>query len=210
MSRTDDSITAATAQSPRRTGDGVFSPAVREVQARKGSREAYARMEHGRGWRRRIDANLKDFAESMTSVFLATASAAGQPYIQHRGGPPGFLRAMDDRHLAFVDYAGNRQYISQGNLSENDRAFLFLIDYAQQRRIKVWGRARVIEGDAELVHRLMPPGYDARPEQVIVFEVDAWDENCSQHIPRRFDAVEVHAALAQRDARIRELEEAAG
>jgi predicted pyridoxine 5'-phosphate oxidase superfamily flavin-nucleotide-binding protein len=136
--------------------DPVFSPAVKAVQASKGSREAYARMERSRGWRREITPDLKDFVESMTSVFFATASADGQPYVQHRGGPAGFLRVLDAHRLAFVDFAGNRQYISQGNLRENPKAYLFLMDYAQQRRIKVWGTARVVEGDRALVDQLMP------------------------------------------------------
>ena len=165
----------------------VFSAATRAIQTRKGSREAYRRLEEARGWRSSIDADLKAFVESMTSVFLATASAEGQPYIQHRGGPPGFLRVLDAHTLAFVDCAGNRQYITQGNLSENPKACLFLLDYAQQRRIKVWGTARVVENDAALIDRLMPGGCAARPEQVVLFDVKAWDENCSQHIPRRIE-----------------------
>jgi len=187
-------------------GDPVFSTAVKTVQTRKGSREAYARMERSRGWRREITPDLKAFIESMTSVFLATASADGQPYIQHRGGPAGFLRVLDAHHVAFVDFAGNRQYISQGNLSGNPLAHLFLIDYVEQRRIKLWGTARVVEGDSALVDQLMPAGYEARPEQVIVFEVSAWDENCSQHIPQRIEAAHVRAAIEERDARIAALE----
>jgi uncharacterized protein len=186
--------------------DPVFSAAVKTVQARKGSREAYARMERSRGWRHEITPDLKDFVESMTSVFLATASADGQPYIQHRGGPASFLRVLDEHRIAFVDFAGNRQYISQGNLSENAKAHLFLIDYTEQRRIKLWGTASVVEGDKAWVERLLPARYEARPEQVIVFNVTAWDENCSQHIPQRLDAGDVRAALAARDARIAALE----
>jgi uncharacterized protein len=190
----------------RARADPVFSAAVKTVQARKGSREAYARMERSRGWRREITPDLKDFVESMTSVFLATASADGQPYIQHRGGPAGFLRVLDEHRIAFVDFAGNRQYISQGNLSENAKAHLFLIDYTEQRRIKLWGTASVVEGDKALVEQLRPAGYEARPEQAIVFDVTAWDENCSQHIPQRFDAGGVRAALDARDERIAALE----
>lgn len=186
----------------------VFSAAVQAVQARKGSREAYARMERSHGWGREITPELKAFVESMTSVFLATASADGQPYIQHRGGPVGFLHVVDAHHLAFVDFAGNRQYISQGNLTENPKAHLFLIDYVEQRRIKLWGSARVVEDDSALVHQLMSAGYDARPEQVIVFELSAWDENCSQHIPQRIEAADVRAAIEARDARIASLQDA--
>ena len=186
--------------------DTVFSPQARAVQSRKGSREAYARMESSRGWRRELDADVTTFIESMTGAFLATASAAGQPYVQHRGGPPGFLKVLDERRIAFVDFAGNRQYISQGNLADNPKAHLFLIDHAAQRRIKLWGTARIVEGDDALVKRLMPVAYDARAEQVIVFDVAAWDENCSRHIHQRFDAVDVCAALDERDARIAALE----
>jgi predicted pyridoxine 5'-phosphate oxidase superfamily flavin-nucleotide-binding protein len=172
---------------PQPSAGVVFSAATRAIQTRKGSREAYRRLEEARGWRSAIDADFKAFVESLTSVFLATASAEGQPYIQHRGGPPGFLRVLDEHTLAFVDFAGNRQYITQGNLSENPKACLFLLDYAEQRRIKVWGTARVVEHDAALIDLLMPKGYAARPEQVVLFDVTAWDENCSQHIPRRIE-----------------------
>ena len=175
--------------SPELPAGIVFSEATRAIQTRKGSRNAYRRLEVERGWRVDIDADLKAFVESLTSVFLATASVAGQPYIQHRGGPPGFLRVLDEHTLAFVDFAGNRQYITQGNLSENPKACLFLLDYAEQRRIKVWGTARVVEDDAALIDLLIPRGYAARSEQVVLFDVKAWDENCSQHIPRRIELV---------------------
>jgi len=139
-------------------------------------------------------------------VFFATANADGQPYIQHRGGPAGFLRVLDDKTIGFADFAGNRQYITQGNLADNPKTFLFLIDYAHRQRIKLWGEARVVEGDAALLARLMPEGYNARPEQVILFTVSAWDSNCPQHIPQRFEAADVEAALAERDRRIAQLE----
>ena len=186
--------------------DVAFTPTVKAVQARKGSRGAYARMEQQRGWSTRVTAELAQFIAAQTSVFLATANTQGQPYIQHRGGPPGFLQVLDDQTLGLADFAGNRQYITQGNLAENPKAHLFLIDYAQGRRVKIWGEARVVEGDAELTARLMPTGYKARPEQMILFSVSAWDENCARHIPRRFEASEVLAGLAQRDQRIEELE----
>ncbi len=139
-------------------------------------------------------------------MFLATASAQGQPYVQHRGGPAGFLRVLGPCTLGFADFRGNRQYISQGNLGENRQAFLFLIDYTARRRIKIWGRARIVEGVAALVAKLMPDGYDARPEQALIFDVAAWDANCPQHIPQQFDAEDVAAALADRDDRIATLE----
>ena len=186
--------------------DVAFTPAIKAIQARKGSRHAYARMEQGEGWESRITPDLKDEIEAQISVMLATANAEGQPYVQHRGGPPGFLHVLDDHTIAFADFAGNRQYITQGNLAENPRAFLFLMDYAARRRIKIWGRARVVEGDTELTARLMPAGYAARPEQVILFDVQAWDVNCPKHIPQRFEAADVLAAIKQRDERIAELE----
>lgn len=186
--------------------DVAFSDTVKAIQARKGSRPAYARMEAGGSWERTITADLKTEIESQTSVFLATANAQGQPYIQHRGGPPGFLQVLDEHTIAFADFAGNRQYISQGNLAENARAQLFLIDYARQRRIKVWGTARVVEGDEALLRRLMPQDYRARPEQAVLFTVTAWDVNCPQHIPQRFEAADVRAAIESRDQRIAALE----
>jgi predicted pyridoxine 5'-phosphate oxidase superfamily flavin-nucleotide-binding protein len=163
-------------------------------------------MEQGGSWEASITAELKAEIEAQTSIFLATANAQGQPYIQHRGGPAGFLQVLDAQTIGFADFAGNRQYITQGNLEENPRAHLFLIDYARRRRIKIWGTARVVEGDRALLARLMPPGYRARPEQVLLFTVTAWDVNCPQHIPQRFEAAEVQAALAVRDQRIAELE----
>jgi predicted pyridoxine 5'-phosphate oxidase superfamily flavin-nucleotide-binding protein len=179
---------------------------VKAIQARKGSRRGYEKMEQKGGWRSRITPELAAFIAAQTSVFLATASAEGQPYIQHRGGPAGFLRVLDERTIAFVDFTGNRQYLTQGNLADNPKAHLFLIDYANRRRVKIWGEARVVEGDAELMAGLMPEGYDARPEQAILFTVSAWDTNCPQHIPQRFEAANVAAALAERDARIAALE----
>jgi uncharacterized protein len=188
------------------SSDVAFSEAVKAAQSRKGSRRAYAQQEEAGSWETEITDDLKGFVEAQTSMFLATASAEGQPYIQHRGGPPGFLRVIDRQTLGFVDFSGNRQYISTGNLTENPKAQLFLIDYAQRRRIKIWGTASVVEGDAELVASLMPAGYKARPEQVILFKVTAWDANCPQHIPQRFEAVDVARALAARDTRIADLE----
>jgi predicted pyridoxine 5'-phosphate oxidase superfamily flavin-nucleotide-binding protein len=186
--------------------DVAFTPTVKAVQARKGSRAAYGRVEERGGWETRITPELAPFIESQTSVFLATANAEGQPYIQHRGGPAGFLRVLDDKTIGFADFAGNKQYITQGNLIDNPKAHLFLIDYAHKQRVKIWGEARVVENDDALTARLMPQGYQARPEQVILFAVSAWDANCHQHIPQRFEAADVAAALAERDGRIEALE----
>lgn len=185
--------------------DVAFSPAVKSIQARKGSREAYARAEQ-RGWRTEIDENLATFLADANSFYFASASADGQPYIQHRGGPKGFLKVLDKQTLAFADYAGNQQYLTQGNLSENPKAYIFIMDYAHRRRVKIWGEARVVEDDDALTQSLMPKGYRARPEQVIVFKIAAWDTNCPQHIPQKFDAADVAAVLAARDQRIAELE----
>jgi predicted pyridoxine 5'-phosphate oxidase superfamily flavin-nucleotide-binding protein len=188
------------------SSDVAFTPAVKAVQARKGSRDAYVRVEQNGGWRTGIDDDLAAFLAGQESLFLATATADGQPYIQHRGGPKGFVKILDKNTLAFADYSGNRQYITQGNLSENPKAHIFLMDYARRRRVKIWGEARVVDDDPALLKSLMPVGYKARPEQVILFKVSAWDTNCPQHIPQKFDAADVAAALASRDARIAELE----
>jgi predicted pyridoxine 5'-phosphate oxidase superfamily flavin-nucleotide-binding protein len=189
------------------SSDVAFTPAVKAIQTRKGSRGGYADVEAHGGWRTEIDENLGAFLAQANSMFLATASADGQPYIQHRGGPKGFVKILDKDTLAFADYSGNRQFITQGNLSENPKAHIFLMDYAHRRRVKIWGEARVVDDDPALLKSLMPQGYKARPEQVILFRISAWDTNCPQHIPQKFDAADVAAALAARDARIAELEE---
>jgi len=188
------------------SSDIAFTPTVKAIQSRKGSRSAYARMEERGRWERTITPDLASFVSEVRSFFLATATADGQPYVQHRGGPPGFLKVLDERTLAIADFQGNRQYISQGNLQENPKAFIFLIDYMRRRRIKIWGKARIVETDPELLSRLMHLDYGAKPEQILLFEVEAWDTNCPQHIPQRFEAEDVSRALASRDARIAELE----
>lgn len=185
----------------QRPVDTAFTPAVKAAQDRKGSRAIYEGMEMGRSLE-----DLTAFIAGVRSFYLATASAEGQPYIQHRGGPPGFLHVVGDRTLAFADFKGNRQFITTGNLAENPRAYIFLMDYARRQRIKLWGTARVVEGDAALEQRLMPESYRARAEQVILFEVEAWDSNCPQHIPQMFHADDARAALAERDEKIAMLE----
>jgi uncharacterized protein len=190
----------------RYSSDIAFTPTVKALQARKGSRHAYARLEGRGGWKTRITPELAAFIAAQTSVFLATANRDGQPYIQHRGGPPGFLHVLDDKTIGFADFAGNRQFITQGNLADNPKAHLFLIDYATRQRVKIWGEAQVVEDDAGLTAKLMPERYEARAEQAIVLRVSAWDANCPQHIPQRFDAAGVAAALAERDRRIEALE----
>jgi hypothetical protein len=188
------------------SSDVAFTPAVKAVQARKGSREAYARVEASGGWHTEIDENLAAFLAETNSFYFATASADGQPYIQHRGGPKGFIKVLDKNTLGFADYAGNQQYITQGNLSENARAYIFVMDYAHRRRTKLWGTARVIEDDEALLQSLKPHGYKARIEQAVLFRISVWDSNCPQHIPQKFDAADVAATLSLREARIAELE----
>ena len=186
--------------------DVAFTPAVKRIQTERGSRAAYARMETMRGgFASELTADVIAFIADRKSAYLATANAQGQPYIQHRGGPPGFIRMLDDKTLAFADFSGNRQYITLGNLSENPKAFIFLIDYRNRQRVKIWGEARVVEDDPDLLKKLKPEGYRARVEQAILFTVAAWDANCPQHIPRRIDEAELNAMLAERDQRIAEL-----
>ena len=188
------------------SSDVAFTPSVKAIQERRGSRASYAKMEMRGGFKTAVTADLAAFLAQVDSAVLSTTNAAGQPYAQHRGGPKGFIKVIDDRTLAFADYRGNRQYITLGNLAENPRAFLLLIDYATGRRIKLWGHARVVDDDPEMLRRLMPPGYDARPEQVIVFSIAAWDINCPQHIPQKFDAADVAKVLEDSQTRITALE----
>jgi len=196
------------ASAPTTPSDIAFTPAVKAIQSAKGSRQAYARMEDRHPWSDRITPDLAHFIGRQTSIFLGTANAAGQPYIQHRGGPAGFLKVLGDRQIGFADLAGNKQYITLGNLTENPRAFLFLIDYERARRVKIWGTARVVEDDPDLVDRLRAEASQGRPERAILFDVAASDVNCPQHIPQRIDAAKVAAMLAERDARIAYLEDA--
>lgn len=191
-----------------RAGHVAFSDAVRAVQAERGSREAYARVEAhpGGGSETEVTGDLRGFLAQIDTAFLATASADGQPYVQHRGGPKGFIRALDDHTLAFADLRGNRQYISTGNLRENDRVCLFLIDYARRARVKVWGRAEVVAATPELLAQLGPLAPRAKVEQVMIIHVDAWDMNCPQHIPVKLDIAEVAVTFEKLQARIAELE----
>ena len=191
----------------RYPSDVAFTHAVKAIQDRKGSRDHYARMEEGEGWSTSITPAIAAFIAEQSSIYLATASVDGQPYIQHRGGPPGFLRVVDESTLAFVDFKGNRQYITQGNLTENPKVCIFLMDYARRRRIKMWGTAWFIEGDTGLVQSLMPDGYRAQPEQVFMFRLSAWDTNCPQHIPKRVDLAQMEAVVAAKDRTILELTE---
>jgi hypothetical protein len=188
------------------SSDVAFTPAVKAIQTKKGSREGYAEVERNGGWRTEIDDKLASFLANTNSFYLATATADGQPYIQHRGGPKGFIKVLDDKTLGFADFAGNKQYITISNLAGNDRAYLFLLDFANRQRIKVWGRARVVENDPALMERLVEAGYRARPERAILFTVEAWDTNCSQHITERYTQGEIAVAVAGLRNRIGELE----
>lgn len=184
----------------------AFSPSVKEIQQQRGSRRAFANVEPRLGYQSPTVEELSDFLSQVDTAFLATASADGLPYAQHRGGPKGFIKILDEHTLGFADFVGNRQYITTGNLAENDRAFLILMDYAERRRIKIWGHARVVRDDAELLAKLMPEGYRARPDQAILFDVEAWDINCPQHIPMKLDASDVAAAIEALKNRIASLE----
>jgi len=185
--------------------DIVFPEAARRAQAERGSAHGYDKK-MAAGFPDRLTPELAGFVAELDTFFLATGSAAGAPYIQHRGGPKGFLKAIDEHTLGFADFAGNRQYITISNLAENDRAFLFLLDFANRRRVKVWGRARVVEGDTALLDRLIDKGYRAWPERAILFTIEAWDVNCSQHISERFTPAEVAVAVEKLRERIVALE----
>ena len=191
---------------PSPSSDVAFTPAVKVFQARRGSRTHYARLEAKGGFHTTMTRELAAFLGEARSFYLATASADGQPYVQHRGGPPGFIRVIDERTLGFADFKGNRQYITTGNLAENDKAYLFLMDYTHRRRVKIWGRARVVEDDPALIASLAVPGYEGKPEQAILFTIEAWDTNCPQHIPQMFAAADVAAAIERLQNRIADLE----
>jgi hypothetical protein len=186
--------------------DIAFTPTVKSIQAERGSRRGYEHMERSGGWQSTVTPDLASFIASATSFYLATANGEGQPYIQHRGGPPGFLKAIDEKTLGFADYSGNRQYITTGNLQDNPRAFIFIMDYAHRRRIKIWGRARVVADDQALLNELFPRGYKARGEQVILFTIEAWDANCPQHIPQLFSVDQIETLVAPLHQRIAQLE----
>jgi hypothetical protein len=187
--------------------DIAFTPSVKAIQERLDSRNTYARVEQGGGWQDTVTDDLRAFLAERDSFYLGTANAEGQPYIQHRGGPKGFLKPIDDHTLAFADFAGNQQYITMGNLEENEKAHIFLMDYAGRQRIKLWGRAEVIEDDEDLVTKLAHQGYLSKPERAIVFHIEAWDINCPQHITRRFEEDDVVPKVRELQARVQELEQ---
>ena len=190
----------------RPVSDIAFTPSVKAAQERRDSREAYARMERRGGWQSKVTAELAEFIAMRDSFYMATVNAEGQPYIQHRGGPKGFLKVLDEHTLAFADFAGNAQYISIGNLDENNKAFVFLMDYPNRRRIKIWGTAEVVEGDHDLLSRLADSAYPGRPERAFVFHVQAWDVNCPQHIRPRWTDEEIAPAIDELQLRVDQLE----
>ena len=188
------------------SSDIAFTPAVKAIQSERGSRKSYSRMELGGSWQTTVTPELVAFLAELDMFYLGTANAEGQPYIQYRGGATGFLKAVDERTLGFADFGGNRQYITLGNLSENPKAFIFLMDYAHSRRIKLWGTLRAVEGDPALLSRLGDPAYPGKVERALLFEIEAWDVNCPQHIHPRFSQKQVAPIVEQLQARIAELE----
>jgi uncharacterized protein len=191
---------------PSFPSDVGFTPAVKAIQSQKGSRASYARMENGGSWETTVTPELTAFLADLDMLYLGTVNSDGQPYIQYRGGSPGFLKAVDEKTLGFADFGGNRQYITLGNLSENPKAFIFLMDYARSRRIKVWGQARVVEDDATLIDRFRDPAYPAKVERAILFQIEAWDVNCPQHIHKRFSQAQVAPVIEELQGRIAALE----
>ena len=188
------------------SSDVAFTPSVKAIQTEKGSRSNYARMERGGGWETTVTPELQAFLAELDMFYLGTANAQGQPYIQYRGGSPGLLKVVDQKTLGFADFGGNRQYISLGNLSENPQAFIFLMDYARRRRIKLWGTIRVVENDIELMERLRDRAYPGKVERAILFEIEAWDVNCPQHIHQRFTEKQIAPVIEQLQAKIADLE----
>ncbi|MCR9296100.1 MAG: pyridoxamine 5'-phosphate oxidase family protein [bacterium] len=186
--------------------DIAFTPVVKAIQAEKGSRASYARMEQRASWQTKVTSDLAGFLSELDMFYLGTSNSTGQPYIQYRGGPRGFLKVIDDTTLGFADFGGNQQYITLGNLSENPKAFIFLMDYANQRRVKLWGSARVVENDPRLLRELSDDSYSAKVERAIVFKVSAWDINCPQHIHRRFPEQQIAPLVNQLQLRIKDLE----
>jgi predicted pyridoxine 5'-phosphate oxidase superfamily flavin-nucleotide-binding protein len=186
--------------------DVAFTPAVKAIQSDNGSRTAYANVEQGRGWQTSVTPELTAFLAGLDMFYLGTANAEGQPYIQYRGGAPGFLKVVDDKTLGFADFGGNRQYITLGNLSENPKAFIFLMDYVNSRRIKLWGTARVVDNDPDLLEQLQDEVYPGRVERAILFSIEAWDVNCPQHIHKRFPQAVVAPIIEKLQAQVQELQ----
>ena len=195
---------------PGFVSDIAFTPSVKEAQSQRGSRRAYHRMAEKQDWPSSVTPDLAAFIAERDSFYLATANAAGQPYIQHRGGPKGFIKVLDEKTLGLADLGGNKQYVTLGNLAENVRAFIFLMDYANRRRVKLWGRAETIESDPALLSRLTVAGYQGQPERALLFHLEAWDANCPQHITPRYDETVVAQATQKLVNRIAQLEAEVG
>ncbi len=190
--------------------DIAFTPAVKAAQTQRGSRETYERYTAKAPANDTITPELAEFIAHIDGGYLGTVSSNGYPYIQFRGGPPGFLKVLDDKTIGFADFSGNVQYITVGNLSENNKAFLFLMDYRHRRRFKLWGHARYVEDDPELIEQLRVPDYPAKIERAVVFTLEAFSQNCPQHIPVHYSEaelqVEIDAATAPLQAKIADLE----
>ncbi|WP_412553462.1 pyridoxamine 5'-phosphate oxidase family protein [Shimia sp. MIT1388] len=187
----------------------AFTEAVKRHQEEAGSRASYARMAAREDYNNRLGPHEAQFIAARDSFYMATVSETGWPYMQHRGGPAGFLKVLDERRLAFADYRGNRQYVSLGNLSQNDRVSLFFMDYPNQTRLKLLGRVRVIAPEEEALLAQLSPreGYRARVERGFEITVDGFDWNCPQHITPRYSRAEVEGEFLRLQNRIRELEE---
>ncbi len=188
------------------SSDIAFTPAVKAIQTKYGSRSAYSKVEEGSGWQTTVTSELESFLADRDMFYLGTANAEGQPYIQYRGGPLGFLKVVDEKTLGFADFGGNRQYITLGNLTENQKAFVFLMDYAHSRRIKLWGTLRVVEDDPALLDQLRDSTYPGKVERAILFTIEAWDVNCPQHIHKRFSQRQIAPVIEKLQSRIAELE----
>ena len=190
-------------------GSRVFTPVVKELQERYGSKRQYERLRGQYGPTDELSENEGGFIAERDSFYMATVGAAGWPYVQHRGGPKGFLKVIDAHTLAFADYRGNKQYVSTGNLMTDERVALILVDYPRQTRLKILGRASIFEGAkaSEWIDRVKDPGYKAVIERVYVIRVEAFDWNCPQHITPRFTIEEVRTALAPFEEQMQALED---
>jgi hypothetical protein len=190
-------------------GSLIFTPAIKALQERHGSRRQYARLENSSVSQDRLGPHESEFLAERDSFYMASVGETGWPYVQHRGGPKGFLKVIDDRTIAFADLRGNKQFISTGNLLTDNRVALILVDYPGQARLKILGRAEILEGDAarDWIERLRSPEYKAIIERVFVIRVETFDWNCPQYITPRFTADEIKEALAPMERRVRELEQ---
>ncbi len=171
--------------------DIAFTDKVKEIQKQKGSRDTYAHMEQRGSWDDTVTDYLAGFLAERDSFYMATVNSGGYPYIQHRGGPKGFLKVIDKHTLGFADFKGNRQYISYGNLVENNKVSLFFMDYPNRTRIKLWGTAEVNEDDEALIKKLSVSDYKGAVERAFIIHVEAWDRNCPQHINPRYTKQEI-------------------